>query len=148
MTQNIEILKSLTQTTFDSVEGYRKAAEHSDSRALTTALEQRADMRAQTLAKLNNGLQMHGEKPIVSVSMTGSVHQTFLKITEAISGGDKAAVERVDEGEEYIAEKFRDVLTDEDVADMDLSVRTLIQDAYNEISKGEKFANMLEEQYA
>ena len=80
--------------------------------------------------------------------MTGSAHQTFLSITEAFSNGDKAAVERVDEGEEFIAEKFRDALNDDEIQSMDMSVRTILQDAYMEISKGERFADMLENQYA
>ncbi|MCK0128664.1 PA2169 family four-helix-bundle protein [Erythrobacter sp. F6033] len=148
MTNTVETLKELTQTTFDSVEGYRKAAEKSESPALTRALEQRVGMRQQTLSKLNTALTNHGEEAISEVSMTGSAHQTFLTITEAFSDGDEAAVERVDEGEEYIAQKFRDALNDDDIQSMDMSVRTLLQDAYAEISKGEKFADMLEDQYA
>ncbi|TRD10424.1 PA2169 family four-helix-bundle protein [Erythrobacter insulae] len=148
MSQNIETLKTLTQITYDSVEGYRTAAEKSGSSAMKKAFEQRANMRSQTLAKLNNGLLMHKEKPIASVSLSGSVHQTFLKITEAVSNGDKAVIDRVDEGEEFIAENFRRVLNDDEVKDMDLSIRTLIQDTYGEISKGERFANMLEAQFA
>ena len=148
MTNTVETLKELTQTTFDSVEGYRKAAEKSESPALTKALEERAGRRQQTLSKLNTALTNHGEEAISSVSMTGKAHQTFLTITEAFSDGDEAAVERVDEGEGFIADKFRDVLNDNDVQSMDMSVRTILQDAYTEISKGERFADMLEDQYA
>lgn len=148
MTNTVETLKILTQTTYDSVEGYRIAAEKSESAALTRALEQRADKRRQTLTKLNTALTNHGEKPISSVSMSGSAHQTFLKVTEAFSNGDKAAIERVDEGEEYIAGQFCEALSADDIQSMDMAVRTVLQDAYTEISKGEKFAEMLEDQFA
>ena len=43
------VFKSLTDTTFDSVEGYRQAGEKADSPQLKQALQQRCQSREQTL---------------------------------------------------------------------------------------------------
>ncbi len=143
---NIKTLKNLTQTTFDSVEGYRKAIDKADSPALRSALERRLNSRLGTLNTLNRALETNGENRITSVSMTGTAHQTFMSIAEAFSTSNEAAVERVDEGEEYLAGQFRDALKDS--SDWDASFRMVIEEAYKEVREGERFADMLENQFA
>lgn len=143
---NIKTLKNLTQTTFDSVEGYRKAIDKADSPALRSALERRLNSRLGTLNTLNRALETNGENRITSVSMTGTAHQTFMRIAEAFSTSNEAAVERVDEGEEYLAGQFRDALKDS--SDWDASFRMVIEDAYKEVREGERFVDMLENQFA
>lgn len=142
---NISTLKSLTQTTYDSVEGYRKAVDKADSPALKDALNRRLNSREQTLSKLNSALESNGEERITSSSMTASAHQTFMSIADSFENGNEAAIERVEEGEDYIAGKFRDALEDDN---LDASFRSLIQQTYQEISEGERFSDMLEKQYA
>lgn len=142
---NIELLKSLTQTTYDSVEGYRKAAETAKSPALKRALETRREKRAETLSMLNSGLVELDESPITEASASGTVHQMFLKITDAFENGDEAAAERVEEGEDYIADQFRDALENNDV---DQKIKGWIESAYSEIKVGERFGDMIEKQYA
>ncbi|MGB3807173.1 MAG: PA2169 family four-helix-bundle protein [Erythrobacter sp.] len=143
--KNISKLKDLTQTTYDSVKGYRKAIEKADSPALRSALDQRLSRRQQTLAKLNTALTNNGEKTINDASMTGSAHQLFTSIADAFESDDEAAVERVEEGEDYISGQFRDALKDDDI---DAALRPIIEDAYSEIRDGERFSDMLEKQYA
>ncbi len=147
MTQTVETLKSLTQTTYDSLEGYRKAAEKAESPSLKQALERRTSERSRTLNKLNDALKSNGEEPITSSSAIASMHQSFLNIADTFENGDEAAAERVEEGEDYIAGKFRDVLED-DSNEIDQSSLMIIQSAYREIREGEKFGDMIERQYA
>ena len=143
---NIELLKDLTQTTYDSVEGYRKAAEKAEKSAFVRAFERRRDTRGQTLERLNSALQAQGEAPITSASLSSQAHQYFLTISDAIVGNDKAIISRVEEGEGYIADEFRDALKKSD--EMDPAVRTVIEQAYRDIRDGERFSEMLEEHYA
>ena len=142
---NIELLNSLTQTTYDSVEGYRMAIEKTDNRALRNAFERRKDQRQQTLEMLNDALAKHGETPITEVSTAGKTHQTFLKIVDSFADGDQAAIKRVDEGEDYLAGEFRDALKRDD---LDESLRMLIEKASQDIFQGDSFSSMVEEQYA
>ncbi len=143
---NIEILKDLTQITRDSVDGYSKAADKADTPALKSALERRRDMRAQTLSTLNRALIDHGQEAVTSQSVSRQAHELWSRITDAFSRGDDAVVARVEEGEDYIAGKFRDAL--EDDARLDVNVRSVIEKAYKDIRDGERFTDMLKQQYA
>lgn len=147
MTNTTEKLKKLTQTTFDSVEGYRNAAEKAESPALKQALERRTGQRQQTLSGLNEALMSNGEEAVTASSTMGQMHQTFLSITESFSDGNEAAAERIEEGEEYLADQFRDVLEDDENG-LDSSTRIIVQKAYNEVREGERFGEMLEQQYS
>lgn len=147
MTHNTDVLKSLAQTTYDSVEGYRKAAEKAESPGLKQALENRARQRALTLGKLNDGLQEVGETPVNEASTSGRMHHFFVSVTDAFQDGDKAAAKRVEEGEDYLAEKFEDALK-MDSDKLDAHCRSIIQSAYSEVREGERFGDMLEKHYA
>ena len=142
---NISTLKSLTQTTFDSVEGYRKAIDKAEDRSLKDALSDRMQKRENTLEKLNTTLSQQGEDTITSASTSASAHQTWINIADSFSNGNEAAAERVEEGEDYIAGKFRDALEDEDLTG---EVRSVVEQACNEIQQAEKFSDMLEREYA
>ena len=142
---NINIIKDLTQYTYDSVEGYRNAAQKAESSALRQAFERRAGQRSQTLEKLNSALQSNGEEPITSVSTAGSVHQIFMKVTDALTDSNEAAIKRVEEGEDFLANKFEDALKRDD---FDTGTRTMLESLFREIREGERFTDMLEEQFA
>lgn len=145
---NTKLLKDLTQTTYDSAESYRKAGIEAEKPAFKSAFERRCALREQTLEQLNTALKARGEDPITSTSLSASAHQTFWDITDALSEGDSAIISRVEEGEEYLAKKFAEALSDDSDADLDPSTRALLQTAYREISEGERFADMLEKRYA
>lgn len=138
------LLKTLTDTTYDSIEGYRKAAEKADSPALKQALNERLQKREHTLSQLNAELQRNGEDLVTKGTMTGEMHQMWLGITNAFESGDKAAAERVEEGEDYLRSKFEAALDSDDI---DAQERAVIQQCYAEICEAERFADCLEDQY-
>ncbi|MBH5322869.1 ferritin-like domain-containing protein [Aurantiacibacter sediminis] len=138
------VLKSLTDTAFDSVEGYRKAAEKADSPQLKKALNERLQKREQTVSQLNAEIQRQGGDLVTKGTMTGEVHQAFLSISDAFENGDEAAAERVEEGEDYLKGKFKDALEDDD---LDPQSRAVVQQCYAEISEGEQFGDMIERQH-
>ncbi|GMN02856.1 PA2169 family four-helix-bundle protein [Erythrobacter sp. MTPC3] len=136
--------KSLTDTTFDSVEGYRKAAEKADSPQLKQALHQRCQKREQTLSQMNAELQRQGDELVTKGTMTGEAHQLWASITDMFESGNEAAAERVEEGEDYIKEKFESALNDDD---LDPQERAIVQQCYAEICEGEKFGDMIARQH-
>ncbi|SMQ73950.1 conserved hypothetical protein [Altererythrobacter xiamenensis] len=138
------IFKSLTDTTFDSVEGYRKAADKADSPQLKQALQQRCQQRQETLGKMNAELQRQGDELVTKGTMTGEAHQMWASITSAFENNDEAAAERVEEGEDYIKGKFESALEDDD---LQADERTVVQQCYAEISEGERFGDLIERQY-
>ena len=139
--ESTSILRTLADTTYDSVLGYRKAAEKADSPNLKRVLEQRAQEREQTLAKLNAELQRHGEEPVTSGTTAGWMHRKFIEISNLFESGDETAAERVEEGEDYISTKFSEALDDDD---LDPQTREAIAEVYGEIQRGERFADQLE----
>ncbi|GGD53256.1 PA2169 family four-helix-bundle protein [Erythrobacter arachoides] len=138
------VLKTLTDTAFDSVEGYRKAAEKATNPQLKQALMQRAEKRQQTVATLNAEVERQGGEMVTKGTMTGELHQMWLSITDAFENSDEAAAERVEEGEDYLKGKFDAALKDDD---LDPQSRAVIQQVYAEICEGEQFGNSIEKQY-
>lgn len=138
------VLKTLTDTAFDSVEGYRKAAEKANSPQLKRALEQRSEKRQQTVSQLNAEVQRQGGEMVTEGSTTGEAHQLWMSIAHAFEDGDEAAAERVEEGEDYLKDKFESALEDDD---LDPQSRSVVQQCYAEICEGERFGDMISEQY-
>ena len=137
------VFKSLTDTTFDSVEGYKKAAEKAESAQLKQALNQRAQIREQTLGQMNAELQRQGDELVTKGTVSGEAHQMWASITDMFEQGDEAAAERVEEGEDYIKNKFKSALEDDQ---LEAQERAVVQQCYNEICEGERFGDMIENQ--
>ena len=137
-------LKTLTDTAYDSVEGYRKAAERAESPALRQALTERGEKRQQTVDKLNAELERRGEELTTEGTLTGELHQAWLGIADAFENGDEAAAERVEEGEDYLKRKFESALEEDD---LDVQEREVITECYNEVCEGERFGDMIAKQY-
>ncbi|SFP27761.1 ferritin-like domain-containing protein [Qipengyuania nanhaisediminis] len=138
------VFKSLTDTTYDSVEGYRQAGEKADSPQLKQALQQRCQSREQTLQQMNAELQRQGDELVTKGTMTGEAHQMWQSITSAFENDDEAAAERVEEGEDYIKGKFEQALESDQ---LEAQERAIVQQAYAEICEGERFGDMIAKQY-
>ena len=138
------VFKSLTDTTFDSVEGYRTACEKADSPQLKQALQQRCQSREQTLQQMNAELERQGDELVTKGTVTGEVHQMWASITDLFESGDEAAAERVEEGEDYIRSKFEEAL---ESGQLEASERQVVEQVYREICEGEQFGDMIEKQY-
>ncbi len=136
--------KSLADTTFDSVEGYRKAAEKADSPQLKQALNQRLQQREQTLRQMNAELERQSDELVTKGTMAGEAHQMFASISDMFESGDEAAAERVEEGEDYIKNKFQEAIESNQ---LEAQERAVVERCYNEICEGEQFGDMIEKQY-
>ena len=138
------VFKSLTDTTFDSVEGYRQAAETANNPQLTQALQQRGQERGQTLQQMNAELQRQGEELVTKGTLTGEAHQMWQSVTAAFENNDEAAAERVEEGEDYIKNKFQQALESDQ---LEVQERAVVQQAYSEICAGERFGDLAAKQF-
>ena len=138
------VFKSLTDTTFDSVEGYRQAAEKADSPQLKQALTHRLQQREQTLSQMSAELQRQDDDLVTKGTLTGEAHQLWQSITSAFESNDEAAAERVEEGEDYIKGKFESALESDQ---LEAQERAIVQQCYSEICEGERFGDMIEKQY-
>ena len=132
--------KSLTDTTFDSVEGYRQAIDKANHPQLKQALEQRCQQRQQTLETMNSELQRQGDELVTKGTVSGEVHQLWTSITSVFEDGDEVAAERVEEGEDYLKGKFESALESDN---LEAQERSIVQQCYNEICEGERFGDMV-----
>ena len=144
MNANTTALETLIDTTYDSVEGYRKASETAKSPELKRILSDQAAKRQKTLDALNAELTRLGGNLVTKGTATGGLHRLWLDLTNLFESGDKAAVERVEEGEDYLAGKFEEALK---ATDLDPTTRSVIQTALAEVREGERLTDRLEEQY-
>ncbi|MCX9146521.1 ferritin-like domain-containing protein [Erythrobacter sp. WG] len=144
MNANTTALETLIDTTYDSVEGYRKAAETAKSPELKRILSEQAAKRQKTLDALNTELTRLGGKLVTKGTATGGLHRLWMDLTNLFESDDKAAVERVEEGEDYLADKFEEALK---ATDLDPNTRSVIQTALGEVREGERLTDRLEEQY-
>ena len=138
------VFKSLTDTTFDSVEGYRQAADKADSPQLTQALQQRCQQREQTLDQMNAELHRQGDELVTKGTLSGEVHQMWQSITSMFGNSDDNVAERVEEGEDYLKTKFHEALESNQ---LEAQERAIVQQCYDEICQGERFGDMIEKQY-
>lgn len=137
-------LETLVDTTYDSVEGYRKASDTAKSPELKRILSEQAAKRQATLDALNAELTRLGGNLVTKGTATGGLHRLWMDLTDLFESGDKAAVERVEEGEDYLADKFEDVLR---AANLDPATRTVVEAALSEIRDGERMTDRLSDQY-
>ena len=138
------ILKTLTDTTFDSVEGYKRAAEKANSPQLKQVLNEQATKRQALVTKMNAELERRGEELVTKGTTAGKMHQLWVEASNLFENGDEAATERVEEGEDYLAKKFEEAL---EMDNLDPQERVLIEAGYAEVKEGERLTDMLEKQY-
>lgn len=144
MTTSKTVLETLVDTTYDSVEGYRKAADIAKSPELKRILSEQAAKRQSTLDALNAELGRLGGELVTKGTASGALHRLWVDITSLFENGDEAAAERVEEGEDYLAKKFEEAL---EHADLDPQTRSVIERAAAEVREGERLTDMLEEKY-
>ena len=128
------LLNSLIKTTLDSVKGFEDAAQHSDSERFGSFFSEMAQQRRQVVARLQEEVRRLGGNPEDDSSFMAAAHRTFLDIKNAITGSDdKAVIEEVERGEDYLKEKYDAALED---ASLSPAVKAVILEAYASVREG------------
>jgi uncharacterized protein (TIGR02284 family) len=130
---DVAIANTLIATTLDSMEGYRKASEdsHSDKSAF---FSQMADERSRVASDLQAYVRSAGGDARHDSSVAGATHRGFMNLKEALSSNDeKAIVEEVERGEDYIKGKFEAALKEDDLTP---AARAEIEKAYTSVRAG------------
>ena len=136
MGQNDDLatLKTLTSTLNDSVNGYRDAAENVESTEFRELFTQFADQRSRASADLQAEVRRLGGEPDQDGSTLGGLHQTWLDLKSAITGrDDKAILNEVERGEDYLKEKFEAALGTDSLAG---DSRAAVERAYQSVREG------------
>src|SRR5574338_1442234 len=107
----ISTLNTLIGTMIDSVNGYEDAASNSEAGRFAQMFRERANERQRCVEDLRAEVRRLGGNPEDDGSFMGKTHQRFLDLKAAVTGrDDKAIINEVERGEDYLKEKFETAL--------------------------------------
>ncbi len=130
----IGTLNSLAKTVIDSINGYEESASNVDSDRLRQLFRERATERQQVVEQLRSEVRRLGGEPEDSGSLLGKAHQRWEDLKAAVTGRDeKAIVNEVERGEDYLKEKFEDALND---GELSSDSRAVVEQCYQSVREG------------
>lgn len=130
----IATLNTLIATTIDSVKGYEDSAQNIDNENFREIFRQNADERQQVVGQLREEVRRLGGDPEESGSFMGAAHQRFEDLKAAITGRDeKAIINEVERGEDYIKGKFETALESGDLVG---DSRSAVEQCYQAVRRG------------
>src|SRR5205085_7649423 len=110
------------------------SAQNIDNERFREIFRQRADERQQVVEQLRAEVRRLGGDPEESGSFLGKAHQRFEDLKAAITGRDeKAIINEVERGEDYLKEKFEAALQS---GDLDGQTHDLVERCYQSIKAG------------
>lgn len=130
----IHVLNSLIKTTLDSQKGFLDAAGSADNTHFAPYFAEFAQDRSQVAVSLQEVVSRLGGKPEEDGSFLGAAHRTFMNLEEKFTNqDDKAIVDEVERGEDYIKEKFEEAMAD---TDLSAETRSVIETSFASIRAG------------
>ena len=137
----ISTLNTLIATTIDSVNGYENSAKDIDNQRFAEIFRERANERQRVVEQLRSEVRRLGGNPEDDGSFMGKTHQRFEDLKAAITGRDeKAIINEVERGEDYIKSKFEAALNDEDLT---ADSRAVVSSCYQSIKAGHEQMSQL-----
>ncbi|UUR09225.1 ferritin-like domain-containing protein [Sphingomonas glaciei] len=132
--KGVGTLETLTTTLIDSVNGYRDAAQNAEGTKFQELFRRNADERSRIAEELRAEIRRLGGNAPDDGSFLGATHQRFLDLKAAVTGrDDKAIINEVERGEDYLKEKFEAALNATDIAP---ETRSIIERAYQSVRQG------------
>jgi uncharacterized protein (TIGR02284 family) len=130
----ISTLNTLIATTIDSINGYENSAKDSDNPRFQQLFRERADERQKVVEELRGEVRRLGGNPEDDGSFMGKTHQRFEDLKAAITGqDDKAIINEVERGEDYLKEKWQAALQS---GDLDGESHDIVERCYQSIKQG------------
>lgn len=104
---DIGVLNTLITTTIDSANGYERSADDADGGQFQAMFRDYAQERRQVVGRLQERVRQLGGAPNDDGSLKADLHRRWVDLKSAIGGGsDKAVIDEVERGEDYIKEKY------------------------------------------
>ena len=127
----VQVLNSLIETTLDSANGYKEAAENIQNAEFRTLFSERSQRRQELTRQLQEEVRSFGAEPETDQSLIGRAHNKFVDLKNAVMGGsDKGVVDEVERGEDVIKAKFEKAAQDSELPE---NVRRVVTTAYASI---------------
>lgn len=137
---DISVINSLITTTIDSANGFERSAENVQGTEFEQLFRDFAQDRRRVVGRLQEHVRMLGGTPEDDGSLKADLHRRFEDLRAAIGGGDKAIIEEVERGEDYIKGKYETALEDDG---LDEECRAIIQEGYQSVRAGHDRASAL-----
>lgn len=130
----ISTLNSLIKTTIDSITGYEDSARNIDNERFGELFRKWANDRQQVVEDLRAEVRRLGGEPEDGGSFLGKAHQRLEDLKAAVTGRDeKAIINEVERGEDYLKEKFETAL---DSGDLTADSRAVVERCYQSVRAG------------
>ena len=132
--KDVSILNTLIATLIDSVTGYQDAAANAEGGRFQELFRKFADERSHSVEQLRARVRALGGKAEDDGSFLGKTHQRFLDLKAVVTGrDDKAIINEVERGEDYLKEKFDAALND---GELSVESRSAVEAAYQSVRQG------------
>ncbi|WP_445143445.1 PA2169 family four-helix-bundle protein [Dyella sp. Tek66A03] len=119
---DIKVLNCLIESTLDSSEGYREAADQTKDVMIAELFKRWSVERRRVVAELRNAVRELGGEPEDDGTVLASAHRVFLDLRAHMDKTDKAVVDEVGRGEDHLKSKYEEALRDERLGPHALSV--------------------------
>ena len=130
----ISTLNTLIATLIDSITGYEDAASNSEAGRFQQMFRDRASERQKVVEDLRAEVRRLDGNPEDDGSFMGKTHQRFLDLKAAVTGrDDKAIINEVERGEDYLKEKFQTAL---DSGELNDESRDVVERCYQSVKAG------------
>lgn len=130
----VSTLNTLIATTIDSINGYENSAKDIDNHRFAEIFRERANERQRVVEDLRGEVRRLGGEPEDGGSFMGKTHQRFEDMKAAIMGGDdKAIINEVERGEDYLKEKFETALNSDTLTG---DSRSVVERCYQSVREG------------
>ena len=128
------MLRIVIATTIDSINGYEDSAKNIDNERFREVFRQRATERQEVVENLRGEVRRLGGNPEDDGSFLGKAHQRFEDLKAAITGRDeKAIVNEVERGEDYIKGKFEAALNSDELTG---DSRAVVESCFQSVRAG------------
>ena len=132
--KQISTINTLTTTLIDSVNGFEDAAAHTENQRFQQLFREHSSDRRRVVEELRAEVSRLGGDPSDDQSFLGQTHQRWLDLKAAVTGrDDKAIVNEVEHGEDYLKEKFETALGSEELTG---DSRAVVERAYQSVREG------------
>lgn len=138
---DVSVLNSLIKTTLDSYKGFQDAAEDTGAGQYASMFREFAAERSRVASMLQDEVRRLGGNPEDDSSFLAAAHRAFMNLKETLTGSnERAIIEEVERGEDYIKEKYQAALRDDKLSS---STRAVIEQAFTSVRAGHDRASEL-----
>ena len=138
-------LDDLIHTVIDSIKGFENSAEDSPDGRFASFFRDMARERREVATKLQAQSRALGGTPTEQGSVAGTLHRRWEDLRSALTGNnDKAVIQEVERGEDYLKEEFERAMNDSNVSE---ETRAVIRGCYDSVRRGHDTARDLKRQF-